>query len=97
MRLNKLPGKKVITVNDLIKISDSNEAKHSVKLALESVMEEYRNFTKILIIAECKDDAIVTHRAGFTNSEIVYVAELTKARMLQEDLLGIDDYDCEDD
>lgn len=97
MRLHKLPKMKTVTVDDLLKVSDSNEIKHSVKLALECVMEESRKFKNILVIAECNDGTLVTHRAGFTNNEIVYVTEMTKARAIHEDLQEVLEEDCEDD
>lgn len=97
MRLRKLPEKKTVTVDDLLKVSDRNETKHSVKMTLDCVMEESRRFRKILVIAECNDDSLITHRAGFSNAEIVYIAEMAKAKAIGEDLQEVAEISEEED
>lgn len=101
MRLRKLPVKKKVTVKDLLETADRNEMSHAVRLVVDCINEESPKIAKILVVTEYKDGMLVIHRAGFTNTEIVYLNEMMKHKAIKEDLFekecGEDECDCEDD
>jgi hypothetical protein len=94
MKIKKVLQKKTVKVSDLLRVSDRNEGKHSVIEALDGAYEDSRKMTKVIIIAELDKGTVITHRAGWSNRELVYILDMAKFKALQEDS---DENECEGD
>jgi hypothetical protein len=95
MRLNKLSGKKNITVSKLLEISDRNETSSTIVELLDDVRKEMRNFDSILVVVQGKK-GIARWEYGFSSKDIVYLVELIKQEIMLNEMIG-DDYHEEDD
>jgi hypothetical protein len=97
MRLRKLPCRKMVTVGDLLLTSDRNEAKHSVMEAVDNVTKDIRRITSIFIVAEVDGEELMTHSAGFSGMEIVYIADLMKMNAMRDQQISSSEYDDEEE
>jgi hypothetical protein len=96
MRLNKLSGKKNITVSKLLEISDRNETSSTIVELLDDVRKEMRNFDSILVVVQGKK-GIARWEYGFSSKDIVYLSELIKQEIMLNEMIGDDCHEEDDD
>jgi hypothetical protein len=98
MRLNKLSGRKKVTIDQLIAASDKNQTSSTVVELLDDVRKEMRNFDKILVIVEGKK-GVARWEYGFSSNEIVYLCEHIKHQTLFDGMIDdfLNDYGEEED
>jgi hypothetical protein len=91
MKMKKVLQKKMVKVSDLIRISDSNEAKHDVADMLDDIILESNKFKGLLIISENNDGEMNIWETGFDVRDLAYIAELIRAKSMADGSPDLED------
>lgn len=86
MKLSKLPKKKIVTISDLLHISDTNESCETITDILNDVCSTSHKYKKIFIMTEEENgENGAFWKVGYDSKDLIYLAEIIKWQAISED------------